>query len=111
GIERTLVVPGAEQPENFAAKAASEQAIHLVHAPHQPGREGLQHFPAQEALKVHTGSAARIANVGLDIEIELISDGFGEGKKKFLHRLQVGGVQLLKICEYHLTASLACFLQ
>src|SRR5439155_18268805 len=76
-IERPLVVPGTEQSEYFATETTTEQAIHLVHSPNQPGRSISQNLAAQETLEVHARTFSRVPNLlGISIEIKLFCERF-----------------------------------
>src|ERR1700687_2437548 len=111
-IERTLVVPGAKQSKDFAAKVASTKTIHFVHSPDQMTVDLAENLASKKALEIHACPAARIpALLWGDIQIEMFRNGLRQTKEQTVRRLQVRRIELLEIRKHHSGSGFACLLQ
>src|SRR5207302_362333 len=57
GIQRPLVVPGAEEREHLPSERRSEQTVGRVQRPDDVAAHGAQRLAPQEALEVHVPAA------------------------------------------------------
>src|SRR2546430_445778 len=100
-------MPGAKQTKHLAAKIAREQPIHLVQPPDKVTGKFLQHFPAQESLKIGVRTAPRVPDVfRQNGEVQLVRQELTEDAKERLDRREMGGVELLEIRQGNFGAGL-----
>ena len=105
-------MPGAEQSEHFAAKAAGEKPVHFVQSPHQRARDFAQNFLLDKHFEIKIGTDLRTPVLQCSrIQLKVGVEGGSESFEKRLSRLQIGGVEHLEVSHDNFPALLARLLK